>query len=94
MTEAGLLKIEAAKADGSWSALDAVEALEIPPDLAAALKRHKASANFNAFPLSAKRGILDWIRQAKTAPTREKRIEETSRLAAVNERANQWKPQQ
>ena len=28
---AGLAKIEAAKADGSWSALDAVENLEIPP---------------------------------------------------------------
>lgn len=92
MTAAGLAKIDAAKQDGSWTALDAVEALEIPADLRTALAVHKSTANFEAFPPSAKRGILDWIRQAKTAATREKRILETARLAAVNERANQWKP--
>lgn len=37
MTPPGLAKIEAAQLDGSWSALDAVEALEIPPDLERAL---------------------------------------------------------
>ena len=37
MTPAGLAKIDAAKLDGSWNALDSVEALEIPPDLAEAL---------------------------------------------------------
>ena len=42
MTLAGLVKIEAAKEDGSWYALDAVEALEVPPDLAAALERARA----------------------------------------------------
>lgn len=92
MTDAGLRKIEAAKLDGSWSALDAVEALEIPADLTAALAQQNGTANFEAFPPSAKRAILDWIRQAKTASTREKRIDETARLAAINERANQWKP--
>ena len=34
MAPAGLAKVEAARKDGSWNALDAVEALEIPPDLA------------------------------------------------------------
>jgi uncharacterized protein YdeI (YjbR/CyaY-like superfamily) len=31
MTPAGLEKVEAAKQDGSWNALDAIEALDIPP---------------------------------------------------------------
>jgi uncharacterized protein YdeI (YjbR/CyaY-like superfamily) len=93
MTEAGLAKIEAAKQDGSWTALDAVEALEIPPDLNAALAAYpSAQANFEAFPRSAKRGILEWISNAKTAATRAKRIEETARLAQENKRANQWRP--
>jgi uncharacterized protein YdeI (YjbR/CyaY-like superfamily) len=92
MTPAGLAKIEAAKQDGSWTALDAVEALEVPDDLAAALEGYPdARTHWEAFPRSAKRGILEWISNAKTAPTRAKRIEETARLAQNNERANQWR---
>jgi uncharacterized protein YdeI (YjbR/CyaY-like superfamily) len=92
MTPAGLAKIEAAQADGSWSRLDSVEALEVPPDLAQALADHPPAAiNFEAFPRSVKRGILEWILNAKRAPTRAKRIEETARLAAQNQRANQWR---
>lgn len=90
MAPAGLAKIEAAKLDGSWTALDAIENLEIPPDLDAALDRYAAArTHFDAFPRSAKRAILVWISQAKTAPTRAKRIEETVRLADENKRANQ-----
>jgi uncharacterized protein YdeI (YjbR/CyaY-like superfamily) len=92
MTPAGLAKVNAAKKDGTWTMLDAVEALEIPPDLAKALTSYKtATANFDAFPRSAKRGILEWILQAKKPETRAKRIEETARLAAENIRANQWR---
>jgi uncharacterized protein YdeI (YjbR/CyaY-like superfamily) len=91
MTPAGLAKIDAAKADGSWSALDAVEALEVPQDLAAALGSYSvAGQNFEAFPRSAKRAILEWIANAKRPETRAKRIEETARLAQDNIRANQW----
>lgn len=93
MTEAGLAKVRAAQADGSWSALDAVEALEIPADLVATFRRHAGSAReFEAFPRSAKRGILEWIAIAKKTETRAARVEETARLAARGERANQWKP--
>ena len=89
---AGLAKIEAAKQDGSWSALDAVEALEIPSDLKKALGEFpNAKKYFEAFPRSAKRGILEWISHAKKPETRAKRIEETVRLAAENIRANQWR---
>lgn len=89
---AGLAKIEAARQDGSWFALDAVEALEIPPDLAAALAAYPdATRHFAAFPRSVKRGILEWIGAARKPDTRAKRIEETSRLAEENIRANQWR---
>ena len=37
MAPAGLAKVEAAKADGTWTLLDEVETLTVPPDLAAAL---------------------------------------------------------
>jgi uncharacterized protein YdeI (YjbR/CyaY-like superfamily) len=94
MTPAGLAKIEAAQADGSWTLLDAVENLEIPDDLAAALDQYPdARVHFDAFPRSARRGILEWIAQAKRPETRANRVAETARLAQENERANQWRPQ-
>ncbi len=92
MTPAGMAKIEDARKDGSWEKLDGVEALEVPPDLAAAFKLFAGSKeNFEAFPRSVKRGILEWIVQAKRPETRAKRVEETARLAAENIRANQWR---
>ena len=88
---AGIAAIGAAKADGSWTMLDEIEALTVPNDLAAALAAiEPARHNFDAFPPSARRGILEWIAQAKTEPTRTKRIDETARLAGENRRANQW----
>lgn len=89
MAKPGLAKVLAAKADGSWSKLETVEALAVPEDLARALAG-AAARNFDAFPRSAKRGILEWILQAKRPETRAKRIAETARLAARNQRANQW----
>lgn len=92
MAPAGLAKVAAAKADGSWSALDAVEDLEIPPDLKEALASlPSAAGNFDTFPRSAKRGILEWILNARRPETRSARVAETARLASRNERANQWK---
>jgi uncharacterized protein YdeI (YjbR/CyaY-like superfamily) len=91
MAPAGLAKVDAAKRDGTWTALDAVEALEVPPDLAAALAQYpKATAYWEAFPRSVKRGILEWIAGAKKPETRAKRVTETARLASDNKRANQW----
>jgi uncharacterized protein YdeI (YjbR/CyaY-like superfamily) len=93
MQPAGIAKIEAAKKDGSWTALDAVEDLVIDADLAAALASlPQAFQNFEAFPRSAKRGILEWIAIAKRPETRAARISETARLAQDNLRANQWTP--
>lgn len=93
MAEAGIRKVEQAKIDGSWEKLDAIEDLIVPADLSQALGGYsKATLNFSAFPRSAKLGILEWIASARTPQTRARRIEETSRLADNNERANQWRP--
>ncbi len=89
MAPAGLAKVEAAKQDGSWYALDGVEALEIPPDLEAALAAHgKARENWDALPRYIKRNALLWITTARRPETRAKRIQETARLAAENKRPN------
>ena len=83
MCAPGLAKIEAAKRDGSWSSLDAIENLEVPPDLAAALAANaRADEHFGAFTRSAKKVILLWIAGAKRPETRARRVEETVRLAA------------
>lgn len=90
MTAAGRAAIARAKANGAWDFLADVDALTPPADLAAALKRSPvASHHFAAFPPSARRGILEWIKQAKREQTRARRIAETVRLAAGNIRANQ-----
>jgi uncharacterized protein YdeI (YjbR/CyaY-like superfamily) len=92
MHPAGAKAIATAKANGAWSALDAVEAGVIPRDLAAAFRRHaRSKAAFEGFPRSARRAILEWIEAARTEPTRAKRVEETARLAAEGIRANQWR---
>lgn len=94
MTAAGLAVVEAAKRSGTWAALDAVEALTLPPDLIATFEGAPAVArtHFDAFPRSVKRAILEWIQSAKKPETRKKRIEETVALAEKNVRANQWRP--
>lgn len=85
MTEAGLKKIEAAKQDGSWTSLDAIEALTIPADLQLALAANEtANRYFEAFSNSSKKNILSWIDSAKRPETRLKRIEQTISSAAQN----------
>ena len=93
MLPAGRRSVEVAKANGAWSLLDDVENLVVPPDLGAALEGHPgAREHWDAFPRSARRAILEWIVQARTEPTRAKRIAETAAKAAVGERANEWRP--
>jgi len=95
MTPAGLAKIEAAQADGSWTLLDSVERLEVPDDLAAEFDKYPdARAHFDAFPPSARRMALTWIATAKRPETRAKRVAETARLAQENVRVNQRRPTQ
>ncbi len=93
MLPAGIAAVEEAKRRGTWSLLDEVEDLVVPDDLAAALAATPpARANWDAFSRSARRGILEWIVQARRPETRARRVEETATLAARNEKANQWVP--
>ena len=88
MRPAGLAAIEAAKASGSWSALDEVEQGIVPDDLGKAFGAHAPAAeNFAAFPWFARRSILLWISQAKKPETRAARISEAATKAADNIRA-------
>ncbi len=88
MAPAGLAAIERAKANGSWEILDAVERLEVPEDLAAALElRPPAAVNFAAFPPSARKMLLGWVALARRPETRTARISEIAEAAARNERA-------
>ncbi len=92
MTAAGLKAIERAKESGAWSALKVVDHLSVPADLKAAFKKIAGSEkNFNLFPQSSRRAILEWITLAKTPPTRAKRILETARLASRGIRANHYR---
>jgi uncharacterized protein YdeI (YjbR/CyaY-like superfamily) len=91
MAPAGLAMVRLAEESGTWVALDGVDALLEPPDLAAALDADPAArASWDGFPPSARRGILEWILDARTAPTREKRITTTVSQAHDGRRANQW----
>lgn len=93
MTDNGLKVIEQAKVNGSWTALDKIENIELPDDLQKELARNeKAAKFFNDFPRSVKKGILEWILNPKKEETRSKRIEVTVLLAMANIRANQYKP--
>jgi uncharacterized protein YdeI (YjbR/CyaY-like superfamily) len=93
MAPAGIAAVEAAKRSGRWKALDEVEALAIPADLTSRFARAPKTAlrNFDAFPRSVKRAILEWIQSARRPETRARRVEETVSKAARNLRANQWR---
>ncbi len=87
MTPAGLAAVEVARRNGSWSLLDAVERLEIPADLAAALAATPpAAANFDRFTPSVRKQTLRWVISAKRPQTRERRIAETATCAAEGRR--------
>ncbi len=83
MAEAGYKSIETAKQNGSWTSLDAVEALEIPEDLAQAFEAHPAVLDFyQSLSRSARKSILYWLALGKRAETRQKRIAEIVELGA------------
>jgi len=90
MAAEGLALVEAAKKSGTWAALDKVDALVMPKDLATALRAAKGYDNFNAFPPGSRRNVLAWIESAKRPETRAKRIAETARLAAMNIRVHDF----
>jgi uncharacterized protein YdeI (YjbR/CyaY-like superfamily) len=88
MTLAGQKLIDLAKQSGTWDALNEVDLLTIPEDLATALKKNLlAKNNFEAFSISSKKVILTWIQSAKKAETRASRIAATILAATENKKA-------
>jgi len=68
-------------------------ALATPPDLAAALKKNrKALETFEAFSPSHRREYIEWITEAKTDATREKRLATALEWLAEGKSRN-WKYQ-
>lgn len=87
MQEAGLKSIAIAKENGSWSKLDAIEALQVPEDLANALKENaKAYTYFTQLSNSNKKILLYWVISAKRPNTRSQRILEIVQSAAIEEK--------
>jgi uncharacterized protein YdeI (YjbR/CyaY-like superfamily) len=94
MTEAGLTKIEIAKQNGSWMALDEIEALIIPEDLELALLANEtARQNFQALSNSQKKNILANLNSAKRTETRLKRLDRVinSLLVSNETRSKGWR---
>lgn len=68
--------IEAAKADGSWTILDSVEALELPEEFVAALDDAGVRAGFDSIPESERKQWLWRYVRAKRPQTRAKWLAE------------------
>src|SRR5688572_3742631 len=91
MTEAGIVKIEAAKKDGSWNSLDKIYApadqLQLPAELEKAFYRNKkAKTNFDNFPVFTRRQFLYWINAAKRPETRKARVKQAVLMSAANKK--------
>lgn len=90
MKEEGYKSIELAKANGSWTVLDEIEALVVPEELKEALTNHKgAKEYFNSLSKSTRKLLLYWVHSAKRAETRQKRVLEIAENAS-----KKLKPQQ
>jgi uncharacterized protein YdeI (YjbR/CyaY-like superfamily) len=89
MTEHGQAAIEQAKEAGTWQLLPDEQSWAIPDDLQEQLDGNDAArTNFESFPPSSRRLILEWIAIAKRPDTRQRRIDQTINLAVLNIRAN------
>jgi uncharacterized protein YdeI (YjbR/CyaY-like superfamily) len=87
MTPHGMEAVAAAQANGAWDSLDAVEAMEMPPDFESQLAAMpEAKRNWEAFSASYRKSILYWIHTAKRAETRRSRVTAAVAATAANVR--------
>lgn len=92
MKDAGFQSMVVAKENGSWNALDDVEALIVPQDLKEALANNReAMAFFNGLSNSAKKLLLHWVTFAKRPETRKKRIVELVESASQSLKPKQFR---
>ena len=67
--------------------------VKVPPDLAAALKKNrKAAATFEGFSPSNRREYVEWITEAKTEATRQRRLDSAIEWMAEG-KTRHWKYQ-
>lgn len=77
MTPAGLALVKAAKASGTWDALNHVEQLTVPPDLKKAMKANsEASRRWASYTASRRKGVLYRLANAKRPETRARYLAE------------------
>lgn len=77
MTQAGIKCIEIAKQNGSWTILESIDSLEIPEELELAFANYEGTKQkFQALSKSKQKFMLFGLMSAKTAITKEKRINE------------------
>jgi len=74
MMPAGEAAIAVSQENGMWAFLDDIDRLEVPADLASAIGDR--ATEWEAYPASSRRAALYWIKTAKTAATRKRRIDD------------------
>jgi len=91
MQPAGLAEIERAKTDGRWDAAYApASTIEVPPDLAAALRANrKAAAFFKTLDSTNRYAVLYRIHDARKPETRAARIKKFVDMLARGEKIHQ-----
>lgn len=90
MQSSGLKSVNIAKQNGDWTIMEDVDALTVPVELAELFKSHPPAAQIfaNSAP-SYQRNVLRWLKLAKTAPTRQKRLLQIAQFAQENKRIPQ-----
>ena len=84
MTDAGLAVIEVAKCNGSWTSLDGIDSLQLPPELKTALHANAAAKRrWNTYTPSSRKQFLFWLAGAKRPDTRAKRVATIVECAAT-----------
>lgn len=84
---AGERMVTLAKKTGTWDALNDVEALVLPPDLARALGKGPRRTAWEGLGRSVRRGLLEQLLNAKQPATRAKRIAAILDQLATKKRA-------
>lgn len=77
----GLAAVVSGKASGLWDFMADSDRLEVPEDLDACLGTSRAT--WDAPAPSYRRNVLRWIKLAKTAPNRDKRVAQAAHATAT-----------
>ena len=94
MQTAGLEAIKKAKTNGAWDTLNHSDKFIVPKEMEELFKTHVvAKENYDNFPPSSKRIILEWIYSAKQDETKLRRINQTVERAEQGIKANHYQQQ-